>query len=188
MQTIKNILAERFMLSPRGFETLQNKMTVETFKKGDTLLRQGEVHQAIYFIEQGAMRSFYINEDGKDITVWFGFEGDVAASLGNFISGKPSLESIEMLENSTLVKINNKDLKDLFEVNIEIANFGRKVAETALIEMEEQILLTQFSDAKSKYQNLIKRFPQLLQRVKLGHIASYLGITQVTLSRIRAEQ
>jgi CRP-like cAMP-binding protein len=187
MDTIKEIFTERYGLDAKGFALLQEKMTVHQFPKGELLVKEGETHHSIYFIEKGAMRSFYVNEDGKDISVWFGFEGDIAASLGSFIQSKPSIENIELLEDSVLLKISNKDLRPLLDSNLALSNFGRRLAENALLEMEQQIMLTQYNDAKKKYQNLIERFPEVLQRVKLGHIASYLGITQVTLSRIRAE-
>lgn len=188
MDSIKEIFLNRYELSFANFDLLHSFMTEETRLKGEVIIHEGEVHHSVYFIKSGAMRSYYINKDGKDVTHWFGFEGDVAASLGNFINSKPSLENIELLEDSVVLKISRSKLLELFSTNLEMANFGRKLAEYALLEMEEQILLTQFTDAKSRYLSLIDKFPQLLKRVKLGHISSYLGITQVTLSRIRSEK
>lgn len=187
MNTTQDFLQQQFKLSAQAIELLIPTIQVKTFKKGDLLIKAGEIHRSIYFIQQGAMRSYYISEDGKDVTHWFGFEGDIVASLGSFIEAKPSLEDMEFLEDSTVLKINKEQLIVLFEENLELANFGRKLAEKALLEMEEQIILTQFNDAKSRYLQLIENHPHILQRVKLGHISSYLGITQVTLSRIRAE-
>ena len=162
-------------------------MSDEKKKKGELLFKEGDIHQFVYFIKKGALRSYYINKEGKEVTYWFGFEGDIAASLGNFIQSNPSQENIELLEDVELLKIKRSDLMKLYESDLELANFGRRLAEQALLEMEEQILLTQFVDAKTRYTKLIERHPQILQRVKLGHISSYLGITQVTLSRIRSE-
>lgn len=188
MDSIKKIFLNRYGLSTTNFDLLYSSMTAHTRLKGEILIREGEVHYAVYFIKSGAIRSYYINKEGKDITYWFGFEGDIAASLGNFINSKPSLENIELLEDSVVLKISRSGLLEFYTTNIEFANFGRKLAENALLEMEEQILLTQINDAKSRYLSLINKFPQILQRVNLGHIASYLGITQVTLSRIRAQK
>ena len=155
-------------------------------KKGDFLIKEGQTHDFVYFIKEGALRSYYINKHGKDVTFWFGFEGDIVASLSNFIESKPSLENVVFLEDSLLLKMRKSTLLNLFHSNIELANFGRRIAEIALLEMEQQILSIHFTDAKSRYLTLMEKFPFILQRVKLGHIASYLGITQVTLSRIRA--
>ncbi len=178
----------KYSLSDTAFDLLYSEMTKENWLKGDLLIKEGTIQHSIYFIMSGAMRSYYVNPDGKEVTYWFGFEGDIVASLVSIIKSTPSIENIELLEDSTVLKISKSKLLELFNTNIELANFGRKVAEKALLEMEEQILLTQFTDAKSRYIKLINKHPQILQRVKLGHISSYLGITQVTLSRIRSEK
>lgn len=188
MNPLKEILISKYGISSESFDLLNSFMTEERQPKGVLLIKEGEIQHFIYFIVTGAMRSYYINKDGKEVTYWFGFEGDIVASLGSFINSKPSIENIELLEDSVVLKISKSDLLRLFNTNLELANFGRKVAEQALLEMEEQILLTQFTDAKNRYLKLIDKFPQILQRVKLGHISSYLGITQVTLSRIRSEK
>lgn len=188
MNSIKDLFQQKHDLSGKAFELLNSRMTEETRSKGELLIKEGENHPFVYFIVQGAMRSFYINKEGKEVTYWFGFEGDIVASLGSFVKSTPSLENVELLEESTVLKVKKSDLLQLFNSNIELANFGRRIAEKASLEMEEQILLTQFTDAKSRYLKLIDKFPHILQRVKLGHISSYLGITQVTLSRIRSEK
>ena len=188
MSPLKTLFRNKYGLSEANFDLLRSHMTEHSKSKGELLVREGAVHHSIYFIQSGAVRSYYINNEGKDVTLWFGFEGDIAASLGSFIQSKPSLENIETLEDCVVLKITNDQLRQLYTTNIEMANFGRTLAEHALLEMEQQILSTQFTDAKSRYLNLIEKFPQVLQRVKLGHIASYLGITQVTLSRIRSEK
>lgn len=188
MNSLKQILFNKYGISSESFDFLNSFMIEERLSKGELLIKEGAIQHFIYFITTGAMRSYYINKDGKEVTYWFGFEGDIVASLGSFINSKPSIENIEVLEDSVVLKINKSKLLELFNTNLELANFGRKVAEQALLEMEEQILLTQFTDAKSRYLKLINKFPYILQRVKLGHISSYLGITQVTLSRIRSDK
>ena len=186
MSSMKEIFLNRYGLSHANYDLLHSYMTEHKKLKSEVLIHKGEVHHSVYFIKSGAIRSYYINNDGKDVTLWFGFEGDIAASLGNFIHSKPSLENIELLEDSVVLKISKSKLLELYATNLELANFGRMLAEYTLLEMEQQILLIHFTDAKSRYLSLVNKFPQILQRVKLGHIASYLGITQVTLSRIRA--
>lgn len=188
MNSIKNLFLNHYNLSDQGFELLNSILFEEHRTKGELLIKEGEIHHSVYIIKSGALRSYYINKDGKEVTYWFGFEGDIAASLGNFVQAKPSRENIEFLEDSVVLKMNKNKLIELYETNLELANFGRQIAEKALLEMEEQILLTQFTDAKTRYLKLITKFPHILQRVKLGHISSYLGITQVTLSRIRSEK
>jgi CRP-like cAMP-binding protein len=188
MHTLPQLLAQKFGLSAEGYALLQAEMTEIHLDKGERIIREGQMQHFVYFIVTGAMRSFYVNKEGKEVNYWFGFEGDIVASLGSVIQGSPSRENIELLENCVVMKISKSRLLELFNSHLELANFGRKIAEQALLEMEEQILLTQFTDAKTRYTKLISKHPHILQRVKLGHISSYLGITQVTLSRIRAEK
>ena len=85
------------------------------------------------------------------------------------------------------VKPKTKRLKKLFDEEIHIANWGRRFAEQELVKTEERLISRQFRTAKERYKEILKDNPDLIQRVQLGHIASYLGITQVSLSRIRAE-
>ena len=188
MNAFEALFMEKYSLSESAFEMLYSEMNEVDRKKGEYLIKEGQIHDFVYFIKEGAMRSYYINEDGKDVTTWFGFEGDIAASLSNFIESKPSFENIVLLEDSILLKIKQSTLLSYFNTNLELSKFGRKLAEIALLEMEQQIFLSQIGDAKSRYNLLIDKFPEILQRVNLGHIASYLGMTQVTLSRIRSKK
>ncbi|ANQ51693.1 Crp/Fnr family transcriptional regulator [Flammeovirga sp. MY04] len=176
MHSIKETFTNRYALSEENFEILRSHMSLIEKQKGELILKEGQVDHSVYFIEKGAVRSYYFNKEGKDVSVWFGFEGDIAVSLGNFIHAHPSLENIELLEDTTLLKISNSTLQELYATHIDLANFGRRLAEQALLEMEQQIFLSQTSDAKTRYHSLIDKFPGILQRVKLGHIASYLGL------------
>lgn len=97
------------------------------------------------------------------------------------------LEDIELLEDCELYELKIQNLQKLFEKDIFIANWGRRFAEQELIKTEERLISRQFRTARERYKELLKNNSDLIQRVQLGHIASYLGITQVSLSRIRAE-
>ncbi len=91
------------------------------------------------------------------------------------------------MEDSVLYRIANSTLQELYLHYIGLSNWGRKLAELELIKTEERLINRQFKTAAERYHELISNAPSLIKRVQLGHIASYLGITQVTLSRIRAE-
>ena len=188
MNPFETLFRNKYSISQSAYNTLYSEMEEVKMKKRELLVKEGRVHDFVYFIKDGAMRSYYINQEGKEVTTWFGFEGDVAASLSSFIESKPSFENIVLLEDSTLLKVKQSTLLSFFDSSLELSKFGRKLAEIALLEMEQQIFLNQIADAKSRYDLLIEKNPQILHRVKLGHIASYLGITQVTLSRIRARK
>ena len=153
--------------------------------KGTILLKEGRVETSIYFIRQGIVRAYAPGD--PDITFWFGQEGDPVISMRSYVEQQPGYENIELLEDCILYALKTASLQQLFKTDIHIANWGRKFAELELIRTEERLISRQFRTATERYKELMETTPDLIQRVSLGHIASYLGITQVSLSRIRAE-
>ncbi len=162
---------------------LQDKIEILEFPARYKLIKSGSVANKIFFVEKGACRSYYL-KDGNEITTWFTFENDFTTSFYSFISNEPSHETIELLEDSVLYGLKFNDLNSLTEEYPAINHLYRKVLELNFVR-QEKLHTERLATAKEKYQNLIIKFPGILQRVPLGHIASYLGITQSTLSRIR---
>lgn len=154
--------------------------------KGHTLLEADKTETSIYFIKKGMVRAFAPKEE-KDITFWFGKEGDPIVSMKSYVANLPGYECVELLEDCELYEIKNKYLQQLFLEDIQIANWGRKFAERLLVQTEERLISKLFKSAKERYLELLEDNPYFVQRIQLGYIASYLGITQVSLSRIRAE-
>lgn len=152
--------------------------------KGYVLFRQNKIEEKLYFIRKGIVRAYSSHED-NDITFWFGKEGDPVLSMNSYVQGTKGYESIELLEDSELYELKVSELEALFLKDIHIANWGRKLAEKELVKTEERLISRQFKTASERYSELMRDSPHLLQRVQLGYIASYLGITQVSLSRIR---
>lgn len=154
--------------------------------KGHQLFRAGKLERDIYFIAKGIARVYYHHE-ANQVTLCFNAEGEVLMSLKSYIEQQPGYENIELLEPCKLFRVTTRDLHALYTSDIHIANWGRKLAEQEIIKAEERVMSTQFKTASVRYRELIQHEPNLLRRVQLGHIASYLGVSQVTLSRIRAE-
>ena len=102
-------------------------------------------------------------------------------------SNNPSIENIQLLEDSVFHYISNQNLQKLYNKHPDLNTIGRKVAEEYCLLLENRIASLQVDSAEDRYRKLIKDFPNISQRVSLGHIASYLGITQATLSRIRGK-
>jgi CRP/FNR family transcriptional regulator, anaerobic regulatory protein len=167
----------------KGILSVSQNISVQ---KGNTLVKNGERCRNLYFIEKGLIRGFYYDQ-GKEITHWFGKEGEFATSFYSFITNEPSPETIEALEDCELIRIKHNDLQDLYQTFPETERIGRIITETYYIDLEERFLNIQFKTAKERYQNLLNKNASLLQRASLGQIATYLGITQETLSRVRAE-
>ncbi len=155
------------------------------YPKGYPLFEAGHTRRTVYFIQQGIARAYCYNDE-TELTFWFGTEGDVVLSYNSYVYRKPGYEHIELLEDSVLFQVPGEALDELYATDIHMANWGRKLAEQELIKTEERFISRQFRTATERYAELLQQTPELLQRVQLGHIASYLGVTQVTLSRIRA--
>lgn len=155
--------------------------------KHDHLLKQGQILSSYFVLEKGIIRS-YIHRNEKEINVWFGAENQVFGSILPMYNNKPSPENIQFLEDAKVYAISVDDLENLYKIYPELNLIGRKIAEELCVILEERINSLHFETATERYQNLILQMPYLLQRVNLGHIASYLGITQETLSRIRSSE
>jgi CRP-like cAMP-binding protein len=166
---------------------LENIVTTVSFPKGHLLLQAGRVEPDVYFLGKGIARAYITDADARRITFWIGQEGATLVSLKSYVSGQPGYETIELMEPSVLYRLRRDDLHGLFLHDIHLANWGRKFAEQEFIHTEERLITLLRTKATDRYRDLITRNPELLQRLPLETLASYLGITPVTLSRIRAK-
>ena len=154
-------------------------------KKGEFLFEEGSICHQVFFIEKGLARIYYYSNSGKEITSWFFEENSFFTAIDSFYYHKPTRVFCETLEDSVIYSIKYSELEDL--INKE---HGARLAFYVLYElmkrMTDFIVSIKFQSAEDRYNNMLKDYPSIFQRVSLGYIASYLGITQETLSRIRA--
>ncbi|REC66760.1 Crp/Fnr family transcriptional regulator [Chryseobacterium flavum] len=183
---IDQILDRIYILPEASKNSLKEHITEISYPKGFCLMEADKIIPYVYFIRKGIARA-YATTSENDITFWFGSEGQTVISMKSYVEDKPGYESIELLEDCDLYRIETEELRKLFHEDIHIANWGRKLAETEMIKSEELIISRQFKTSLERYKDLLTYQSELLKRVQLGYIASYLGITQVSLSRIRAE-
>lgn len=180
------ILDSVYLLPPLAKDLFSRHVSEVQLPKGSFLFQQHKIEKRLYFLKKGLVRAYARTPD-DEVTFWFGMEGSIVLSMKNYIKNEKSYEDIVLLEDCTFYEIHSDILQSLFKTNIDIANWGRKFAELELIRAEERLIDLQFKTAKERYTDLITHHPDIIQRVALGHIASYLGITQVSLSRIRAD-
>lgn len=183
---IEEILEKVSSISNESLGLITNKIKLVSLPKNTILMDTDKIEKKVYFIKKGIARAYTI-DDGNEITFWFGKEGDCILSMRSYTFNKPSYETIELLENCELYEIEMRELFNLYSSSLEIANWGRRFAEKELINTEERFISRQIGTAKYRYEKLLTDNPSLINRVQLGYIASYLGISQVTLSRIRSE-
>ncbi|MBA5629902.1 Crp/Fnr family transcriptional regulator [Moheibacter lacus] len=153
--------------------------------KGEVLSSHNSVDHNLYFLEKGLLRSFYF-ENGKDLTANFYKEGNLIANKNTIFLNQSDDNNIDAIEPSLVTYFNYSKLEELCENSLALANFSRRVLGVLLANMEKRVHSLQHMTAKEKYQELLTEHPDILLRAPLGMIASYLGISQETLSRIRS--
>lgn len=177
-------LKEYGNISPEVELAFEKRINSHSKKKSSHFLRQGQIISSLFIIEKGLARA-YFSSKGKEVNSWFVDEGVIAGSILPLYSQKPSFEAIQFLEDSVIHSISADALEDLYKGFPELNLIGRKVAEELCAILEERITSLHVESAEERYHSLITAYPNLPQRINLGHIASYLGISQETLSRIR---
>lgn len=171
-------------LSPEAEKEIVLKTKKILKKKNDHFLKQGQLLTSYFVVHKGVFRA-YIYRKEKEINVWFGQENQIFGAIMPLYANRPSPENIQLLEDAEIYAISVNDLEDLYKLYPELNVIGRKIAEEVCIILEDRITSLLTESAPERYQSLIKEHPNLLNRINLGHIASYVGVSQETLSRIR---
>lgn len=173
-------------LSKESRIELSKYIHLKKVKKGDFLLNHGEICKHIYFVNKGFLRVFYF-KNGKNITEWFANEKQFCFSIISYFEEIPSKLVIEAIQNSEIILLSKEGLGKLRKNNIEIANLFSELLAGSLIGSQIRMESLQFESAKQRYNNLLRDQPEILNKVPLQYIATFLGITQETLSRIRSQ-
>ena len=140
-----------------------------------------------YFIEKGILRAYWV-VDGEEYTTSFGAEGCIVFSMDELYYNKKSEEYVETLEEVEAYRINISDLKNLMETNLELCNWGRIIHQNEYRRLHRSHKERLSLPAKERYEEFQKQFPEICKKVNLKYIASYLGITLSTLSRLRSKR
>ena len=185
---MKTVIEHMRSLCPISDETVEELMKCVTlchFPKRYQLIQENRFCKYAYFIEKGMTRSFWL-VDGEEITTSFSCEGGIVFSMDELYYQKKSEEFVETLEEVEAYRIALTDLIRLFETNLEFCNWGRIIHQNEYRRLHRSHKERLTLPAKERYEEFQKQFPYVCQRTNLGFIASYLGITLSTLSRIRA--
>lgn len=184
MQKFIDYLSGLAKLSPQVKSAIESKLIWQEFPKKHVLIKELSLCNRLYFIEEGLARVFYL-KDGKEITDWFCSEGMLVGPVVRNFPQKEGPHAVELIESSKVSSIHFDDLQELFDTHHEVERMGRILAIQAVLFIQNRLDSLQFESAQQRYENLLKTYPSIIEKAPLGYIASYLGITQVTLSRIR---
>ena len=186
MENIIRKIRSYYPVSDEALATLMHGFEKRVFPAKTLIIRAGQLDRQVYFIEKGMTRS-YILHDGKEITTWFSMEGDVTCGSLDLYRNKAGFEYVETLEETLVYSISVETLNELYGMNIDIANWMRVLQQENFLRLQDIHISRLNLSAHERYEKLMSEFPVLFHRAALGHIASFLGITQQSLSRIRAK-
>lgn len=187
MDNLKKLLQSLTPFSDEEFENSKIHFYILHLKKGDFFVERGKVCGKIAFVDRGSLRTFYLNDKGEEITACFRTENSLVSSYRSFILQEPSHLSIIALEDSELIVIDYDKLQKLYRSSMTWQSVGRLIAEQEYINMEQYSSVLNHESTKEKYLRLLKEQPEVIQKSKVEDIATYLGVSRRTLSRIRQE-
>ncbi len=190
---------QKFIEQIIDFDKKEWNATDITFKKvyyhkGDIINKRGDVFKNIYFINSGIVRSYFIDHEGRDFTWYIHYSGGHAnmknlfvVDYASFIKQEPSKLFFEVIQDAELFSIDFYSIQKLYTLSAKWQKFGRLMADEGYYHIHHRTMSLLTENAKTRYERLLNESPDLLQIVPQYYIASYLGITPQSLSRIRRE-
>lgn len=173
--------------SPISVECQQDfidNSAITTFKRGELVVREGQYSKKAYLIIEGCARAYYL-KGNKDISDWFTFENQFMASIVSFFGDEPSPHYVEFVEDSTVLAFSKDSVDALSKKHHDFERLISKIVTETMLGLCERLHTIQFAKAEERYRRLFAIYPEITNRISLTHIASYLGITLETLSRMR---
>jgi CRP-like cAMP-binding protein len=174
-----------YKVNAEAKKALSNIITSKHFSKNEIIQDINTSCRTVYIVESGCARIFYY-KDGNDITEHFAFENEIIVRAESLFSGKPTSKGIQAIDETIVLAINSESLFKLYDQHHDLERLFRLIFEKEYVNTVRRIESLQFKTAKERYLELLES-TDYVQKIPLKYIASYLGITQVSLSRIRAE-
>jgi len=186
-QRLQKYITERMETDDQTLQAIFQRFKPLSVKRNEHLLKEGEVCKHYYFINSGCIRLYNINSSGQEGTRYFAFEGSFGTALPSLIEQKPAFEFVQAIEHSELLAINRADFYDLVANTPQFALIYRQILELAFITAQKRIYGFQGLEAIDKVRWLLNYQPLILSRISNKMVASYLGITPATLSRLKSK-
>lgn len=187
MDNFKTYLKNKTNLPDEELHQLTHQLSSRKFEKGKFLLNKGDVCQFSFFVEQGLLRSFTIDETGKEHIIQFGSENWIVSDLSSVFFNEPSELYIEAIETTTVTLLDKHFMSHASELSASFRQYNEKALQNHIRHLQKRINLLLGASADKRYLDFIKLYPDLTMRVPQWMIASYLGITPESLSRVRKE-
>lgn len=187
MEAFKSFLKQFPHFSDELFDQLVPYLSFKELKTNEYFLKEGQTCKQLAFVETGMVRIYYLL-DGKEITKCFCKENHITCSYSSMITQTPSQNAIQAIEDTTLIVLSYSSLQALYKTNMYWQQMGRIAGEREFIVEESHNQSMRDLSASERYQHILQHESDLLQRVPLSHLASYIQVTPETLSRIRSKK
>ncbi|MGE8431054.1 Crp/Fnr family transcriptional regulator [Chryseobacterium joostei] len=175
------------LFSESEIEEFLQLFELRKVNKNEYFIHEGERCREVAFIKSGIFRSFYLSDDGKDMTYCFRFPNTLMAAYSSFISGSLSKENMQAINDAELLVLKKESMDAIVQDDLNWTKFLKIIAEQEYLELENRFFQLQRDSASQRYTALLENYPDYIQKIPLQYLASYLGITQRHLSRIRKE-
>jgi CRP-like cAMP-binding protein len=185
-EILKKSLLEHVSLTDEEWELCKNSFRPKRMLKRQFMLQEGDVAREVAFVEKGALYSYSVDSRGNQHVIRFAFEGWWMANLQSFFTGEPSRLNIEVFEESELLMLDKQNHERLIDEIPAYERYHRIIVQNAYVALQQRVENALGLTAEEKYSRLIEQNPEFMNRVPLTLVASYLGITPETLSRVRA--
>lgn len=186
-EQLATYIGQKIKVSAEELETILSYFKILKPKKNELLLTHGQSSQRTFFVGKGCLRIFFINEEGQDATRYFAFENEFATALTSFITGDPSMEFIQAIEHTELLYISHRDFYHLLDIIPQWEKFYRNYLEYAYVNNTNRLMSFITMDAKERYRQLLDQNPIVVRRLPNKTVASFLNISQETLSRLKSK-
>jgi CRP-like cAMP-binding protein len=187
-QSLADFIRQVYPMPPIEAERIAAHFQPREFGRNELLLREGKVCQEYYFLDAGFIRSFTHDLEGNEVTIAFYPEKGVVCELFSFFKRVPARESFQALTDCRCLSIDFAGLQEVFHSLPEFREFGRTILVNAYAQLKVRMLSSLHLTAEERYHQLIDSSPDIFQMAPLKYIASYLGVTDTSLSRIRAKK
>ena len=184
---LKSYLQSFGLLTDDEIDNLISLSTKRHLEKMDYFVRQGEVCKEVAFILKGSLRSYYISDKGEEVTYCLLFPNNFITAYSSYITGQSTVENMQAITPVEILVISKENIETLAAKSVNLVYFLKTIAEQQYIELEKRIFQLQNNNALERYENLIKTQPEYVLQIPLQYLATYLGITQRHLSRIRKQ-